>query len=489
MERDEPTIVHAFTGPPPGTVLLNKYRVDWTLGMGGFGLVLRAQHLTLDEPVAIKILRDDKDADRDTIERFMREAQAVVQLKSAHAIKIWDVGRLDTGSPYIVMELLDGMDLGKLLEVRTRLPLTLAVDYVLQACEALAEAHSLGIVHRDVKPTNLYVARQVDGSEILKVLDFGISKSLANSEQLSLTQTATLLGTPMYMSPEQLRSARSVDARSDLWSIGCVLYELVEGSLPFPAENYAELCVLVTTEEPPPMSFGQALEPVILRCLAKDPDARYRSIAELAVDLSQFASPHIAATCVPQIQRLLQATALPAARVGPPRAKAIAIPRGSGSAFDVDETLRRAPPKRSRAMVFALVAVIALAAVVSIGFALRGSRATDPVAMPVQTPPPAAVVATDPPPVAAGSPGAAGSAAPLATGSAAPTPPPVAAGSAAPTPPPVAAGSAATPTAAGSAVPKVPHRPPVVVKAPPPVVVVPCDPLKDQFACAKRKPR
>ena len=287
-------------------MLLGKYRVDSIIGRGGMGLVVKAWHLGLEEDVAIKLLRDDIAIADETVARFIREAQAAVKLKSEHVARITDVGTLDDGKPYMVMELLEGQDIGQLLTERGRLLPSLAIDLVIQACEALAEAHSLGIVHRDIKPTNLFLTSRPDGSLLLKVLDFGISKSPSGAE-LSLTQTWSLLGSPAYMSPEQMRSARHVDGRTDIWSLGTVLYEAVEGHLPFQAESFSEMCVMVAVDPPAPMTLASpALAAIITRCLAKDPGQRYANVAELGRDLARLArEPDKAQILVDRMYRML----------------------------------------------------------------------------------------------------------------------------------------------------------------------------------------
>src|SRR4051812_6836157 len=190
------------------------------------GVVALCTHLALDERVAIKMLRKDVLDDADAVERFMREAQAASKLRSEYVARVTDVGRSASNVPYMVMEYLEGHDLGQLLADRGSIGIPWAIDLTVQACEALAEAHSIGIVHRDIKPTNLFVTWRPDGSALVKVLDFGISKALTSSN-LQLTQTQSLLGTPAYMSPEQMRSARLVDPRTDIWALGTVLYELL----------------------------------------------------------------------------------------------------------------------------------------------------------------------------------------------------------------------------------------------------------------------
>ncbi len=275
------------TGIVVGTVFQEKYRVDSILGQGGMGVVAACTHLQLNERVAIKMLRKDVLLDEEAIERFTREARAAAKLKSEYVARVTDTGLFD-GVPYMVMEFLEGLDLGQLLEQRGTLPIPWACELTLQTAEALAEAHSLGIVHRDVKPTNLFVTWRPDGSAIVKVLDFGISKTSAGTD-MQLTQTQSLLGTPAYMSPEQMRSARLVDSRSDIWSLGSVLYELIEGRRPFEADSFSEMCVKVAVDAPSPMTLAPpALQHVIMKCLAKGPEQRYASMADLGADLVQF---------------------------------------------------------------------------------------------------------------------------------------------------------------------------------------------------------
>jgi serine/threonine protein kinase len=290
-------------------VLLGKYRVDSIIGRGGMALVVKAQHMGLDEQVAIKLLRDDVAIADEMVKRFVREAQAAARLKGEHIARIIDVGTFDDGRPLMVMEYLEGQDLGQLIAERGWLQPSLAIDLVIQACEALAEAHALGIVHRDIKPTNLFLTSRPDGSVLLKVLDFGISKAPQGAE-LSLTQTWSLLGTPAYMSPEQMRSARNVDVRTDIWSLGAVLYEALEGHLPFQAESFSEMCVMVAVDPfTPTTETPRNVVPVISRCLAKSPDDRYPNVAELARDLARLArEPDKAQILVDRIYRMLGRT-------------------------------------------------------------------------------------------------------------------------------------------------------------------------------------
>ncbi len=283
----------------PGDVLAGKYRVERVLGSGGMGYVVAARHLQLDQLVAMKFLRRNT-AGLDETEatgRFLREAKAVVRLRDEHIAKVFDVGTLETGEPYIVMEYLDGCDLSALAKQRGQIPVSEAVDYVMQACEALAEAHSIGIVHRDVKLANLFVTRGHAGSPLVKVLDFGISKVNPFGETAAeheMTRTSSMLGSPRFMSPEQMRDPRKVDPRSDLWSLGVVLYRLVAGKPPFEAETLGRLLSMVMHENPDPLAASRNDLPpgfaeVVHHCLEKDPNVRFANVAELAYALAPYA--------------------------------------------------------------------------------------------------------------------------------------------------------------------------------------------------------
>ena len=276
----------------PGDVLDGKYRVERRLGSGGMGIVVAARHVKLETRVALKFLQPSLAKDAESVKRFEREARASVALKSEHAVRILDVGELSGGSPYLVMEYLTGTDLGTLVDQR-ELFVTEAVSYVLQACEAVAEAHSLGIVHRDLKPGNLFLTEGAAGAPFVKVVDFGLAKMVKlSAKQSSLTHTTDLLGSPAYMSPEQLHDAKEVDPRSDIWSLGVCLYELLERHLPFEGQTVPSLCLSVATA--PPRAFARAdlppqLTTAILRCLEKDPEARFPDVPSLAAALEPFA--------------------------------------------------------------------------------------------------------------------------------------------------------------------------------------------------------
>ncbi len=272
-----------------GSIIGGRLRVDRLLGAGGMGVVVAATHLELDQRVAVKVLHDELAANPTIVARFLREARAVAKLRTEHVCRVFDVGRLDNGAPYIVMELLDGSDLGAAV-VRGPVAPAFSVDYVIQACVALAEAHAAGVVHRDLKPANLFVTRRADGSPLLKVLDFGIAKA-ATAAEAKLTHTASTMGSPGYMSPEQIKSARDVDLRTDIWALGVTLFQLLSGRMPFAGTQLTEIAVNITTAQPGPLEGDPALRAIVMRCLEKEPERRYPDVASLATALRPFGGP------------------------------------------------------------------------------------------------------------------------------------------------------------------------------------------------------
>lgn len=281
-----------------GDVLAGKYRVEKVLGFGGMGIVVSAFRGDLEQRVAVKFLSQAAAERPDAAERFRREARAAAKIRSEHVARVLDVGTLDTGLPFMVMEFLEGNDLGEELQRHAFLPTEDAVEYILQAIEALAEAHAGGVVHRDLKPSNLFLAQRADGSRRIKVLDFGISKALTGSsvEDLSLTKTAALIGSPLYMAPEQMRSAKDVDTRADIWSLGAMLYEMLSGNLPYTGESVPQLCAALLHDDPIPLRQHRAdvpegLEQAVLRCLAKDRTQRFPTVVELGRALLPYAMP------------------------------------------------------------------------------------------------------------------------------------------------------------------------------------------------------
>jgi eukaryotic-like serine/threonine-protein kinase len=280
----------------PGTVFAGKYRVERVLGAGGMGVVLEATHLLLSERVAIKLLLPHVLGNPEHHSRFLREAQAAARINSPYVGKVRDVGVLDTDEPYIVMDFLEGPNLEALVARETKLDVCLTATLLLQACEGLAAAHAAGVIHRDIKPSNLLVCKAADGSPQLKLLDFGISKLMASgsTSEVALTGTQVSMGSPLSMSPEQMLSARDVDNRTDIWSLGVVLYYCLSGALPFQATTLPQLCVMVLEAEIVPLTstvpeLPLALVRIIEKCLKKAPAERFQNVAELALALAPFA--------------------------------------------------------------------------------------------------------------------------------------------------------------------------------------------------------
>ena len=237
--------------PKTGDVFADKYVIESVLGIGGMGVVLAAKHMQLGERVAIKLMLPGA-VTEENVGRFLREARAAIRIKSPHCVRVLDVAELANRTPYMVMEYLEGNDLSGILKERGPLPPHVAVDWTLQACEAIAEAHALQIVHRDLKPSNLFLQRVSTGHELVKVLDFGISKAGPSAEgEMVMTRTSVMMGSPLYMSPEQLISSKHVDARSDIWALGVILFELVTGAPPFNAETLPQLGALVLSGSAP----------------------------------------------------------------------------------------------------------------------------------------------------------------------------------------------------------------------------------------------
>jgi serine/threonine-protein kinase len=297
-----------------GDVIGGRYRLDGVLGAGGMGVVVGAFHLQLDQRIAIKFMAPMLMGDSEGLRRFVLEAKNAARIRCEHVVRVFDVASLDDGSPYIVMEHLEGEDLRAVLSRRGPLPVAEVVDWVLQAGEAVAESHLAGIVHRDLKPGNLFLAARADGSPLVKVLDFGVSKLLSRTPLRAgrggSTDPHAVVGSPLYSAPEQLRSPAKVDARADIWALGAILYELLSGKTPFTGDSYLEICTNVVRAEPTPLRSARpdvpsGLEAVVTRALSKAPAARYQTIGELAAALSPFA-PRRALVSVERIENLFR---------------------------------------------------------------------------------------------------------------------------------------------------------------------------------------
>jgi serine/threonine-protein kinase len=314
-------------GVREGQILAGKYRVEEVLGVGGMGVVVAARHIELDSKVALKFLLPALLSNREAVGRFAREARAAVKFQSEHVARVLDVGTLDSGAPYMVMEFLEGSDLSAWIRERGPLPIEQAVEFVLQACIAVADAHGIGIVHRDLKPANLFCVRRTDGQLSVKVLDFGISKLTDPSRSseppgMSATKTSAIVGSPLYMSPEQVQSAKDVDARTDIWALGVILFELLTGTIPFQGEAFGEIAVKIATQTPALLRSYRPdapidLEAVITKCLEKDRNRRYPNVAELALALFPFAPKRARAT-VERITGIIQASGLSASALAVP---------------------------------------------------------------------------------------------------------------------------------------------------------------------------
>src|SRR5689334_18332908 len=294
MAPDRASAVHPTAPVEPGGTVAGKYRIDRTIGFGGMGVICEATHLELGTKVAVKFVRFERAGDDRTVARFLTEARSAAQLRSQHTCRVVDCGRLESGTPYMVMEYLEGADLRSIVSAQAPLPIEDSVCFVSQALEALAEAHGRGIVHRDIKPENLFLTQGPDGGAQVKVLDFGISKQMGRAqESRSLTEPTESIGSPYHMSPEQMIDPTRVDARTDIWSIGVVLYELLTGRLPFAGETTPQICANVMTVKPPSPheilpEIPQALSDVVMACIEKDREKRLPDVGALSRALEAF---------------------------------------------------------------------------------------------------------------------------------------------------------------------------------------------------------
>jgi serine/threonine protein kinase/TPR repeat protein len=359
-----------------GDIILGKYEVTGVLGQGGMGIVLAAMHRELGEPVALKFLRPSLRSDPEASTRFIQEARAGKRIKDRHVATVYDVDTVD-GVPFMVMEHLTGDDLSTVIRKRGQLPIAESADLLLQACEAIDEAHALGIVHRDLKPANLFVTTHVNGTPLVKVLDFGISKSTATSD-MSVTASTTVMGTPLYMSPEQFTSARSVDPRSDIWSLGVILYELLTGTPPFPGATRSEVCTAVlkgaytrpTRRRP---EVPPSLEQLISLALVRDREKRLPSVAAFAARLMPFGT-EAGRLSHDRIQRLASRAPVPSERPVEPDGFKTSPPKAAGTEETSAGHVTAAPaesavpprdktePRPSRWPRFAVLGVVAAAA-------------------------------------------------------------------------------------------------------------------------------
>jgi serine/threonine protein kinase len=365
----------------PGTLLAGKYRVERVIGQGGMGVVVEARHVTLDERVALKFLLPEFASHPEAPERFLREAKAAVKIKSPHVARVSDVGTLESGAPYMVMEYLEGTDALRLLDGGRTLSVPDAVDLVVQACDAIGNAHSQGIVHRDIKPANLFVARHSDSTPFVKVLDFGISKIVDQGPTDSLTRTNATLGSAFYMSPEQIRQAKSVDRRTDIYALGVTLYELLTGKHPFTAETFPALCVEIVTGTPAPIrqhrpDVPPELAAVIAKAIARELTDRYQSVAELVAALTPWVPPR-SQPIADRIARSGGATRAPMIQAGPPSAPVSSTSEGAIAASTHLDAATTFALKSTSAAGPWLIAGAVLVLVVGVGAALLLRRSGD----------------------------------------------------------------------------------------------------------------
>lgn len=278
----------------PGRIVANRYRVLRVLGRGGMGVVSEAESLATGEHFAIKFLREDVESDMEPSARFLREAKLAARLTSSHTCRVTEIGEWELG-PFLVMELLQGRSLAAVLEDKLTITWQQCVRIAWEMCDALAEAHARGIVHRDVKASNVFLANLLNGSITTKVLDFGVAKipkSVVTAYgERSLTDASTMLGTPSYVAPEQLMNSKLVDARADVWSTGVLMYEMLSGRLPFVSQLVPKLLVMIAREQPPPLAtvapdVPSELIQIVHRCLEKEPNCRYEHAGTLATALS-----------------------------------------------------------------------------------------------------------------------------------------------------------------------------------------------------------
>ena len=422
--------------PGSGDVLAGKYRLGETLGAGGMGVVVAGEHIHLEQPIAVKMLLPHVALMPGARDRFVREARAAAKIPGDHAVRILDVDATPEGIAYMIMERLEGADLGALLAERGRLEPVEAVDLILQGLAAVAAAHAAGIVHRDLKPSNLFVARGRDGRTLVKVLDFGISKTLSASGDASqtLTDPNAPIGSPQYMAPEQITDARSVDARADIWSVGVMLYELIAGQAPFEAASISHLYVKILHEPAPPLpQLRRGVPPGLVRvieaCLAKDRNERVQTAEELRAMLLPFASPRARAQWAARDDA--DAPSVPAV------VASLRIVPATSDVEALGQTMPASPssPRRRRGLVAAAAGVLAGAALLFLGLQSGSTGTAQDVSSTAESAPASTGPAVVPGPSPEDAPAAPASATASAAASAGAAAPPVTAPSAPSAPP------------------------------------------------------
>jgi len=291
----------------PEQLLEDNYALERVIGCGGAGVVVAARHLRLGLRVALKFLRPDKPRDPEAVRRFVHEGQITARIQSANVIRMLDIGRLPNGEPFLVMEHLEGCDLGALLEARGPLPQRDAINYVRQAAAGLTAAHALGIIHRDLKPSNLFLTVAANGAPLVKLVDFGIAEQRAGDSSLEPASNPIDVGSPPFVAPEQLRAERPADAKSDIWALGAALFTLLAGRSPFDRPYLSETYLAILSGRIPDLTtlrpdIERPLAAVVERCLAADPEQRFASAAELRAALAPFETDGLRPARAPRVR-------------------------------------------------------------------------------------------------------------------------------------------------------------------------------------------
>jgi serine/threonine protein kinase len=454
-----------------GTLIAGKYRLERPLAKGGMGAVWVARHIHLDVVVAIKVMEPGYASSDDGRVRFEREAKASAKLKSPHIVHVYDYG-VDNDMPYLAMDLLKGEDLESRLKREGRLSLPATSALLAQIGKGLRVAHDAGLVHRDLKPGNIFLAVNHEGEEVAKILDFGIAKSVTPGVTKDATQTGAIIGSPRYMSPEQVRNSKCVDHRSDLWSLGVILFRCVTGRLPFAASEVATLILEICAEPiPTPSSIAPDLGPAVdrffARALARSPDERFQSARELAEAFAAVAGDRLSsADWSDQRARERVAPGLPAAGApqgtsGSTQSLSISdmktLVRGGSTTGDSGAAISSVDPSAtstaragaargaSRGVLLALAAVLVIAVLGGVALLRRSSADPESARLESAAPPNAPAAGISPPPSASSA------AAPTIT----PTAPETSASASAKP----AAASGAAPRASSAGAPKPPGRP------------------------------
>jgi len=332
-----------------GSVLSERYRLLHIVGDGGMGRVYAAEHVTLRRKLAIKVLKPELARVEANVERFLQEARAASMIAHPNVVDILDFGRIPGGPVFFVMEFLDGEDLAGLLRRQPRLPWLRAQQIALQVVRGLHAAHKCGVIHRDMKPANIFLVRRPDHGELVKLLDFGIAKVVRHDGMGSITGQGSVFGTARYMSPEQA-SGLPVDGRSDVYAVGILLYEMLTGRVPFEGDNFMRVAtqhinepIRPLREAAPDAGIGEVVDGLVMRALAKRPDDRYPSMAEFEAAILGASFDSTVAIHNPLVAADVDRTA-----IYDTRRAAEPVERGGARVVAMDATVVRPHPSRPR---------------------------------------------------------------------------------------------------------------------------------------------